>query len=116
VKNIVLVILLCFAAYKGWSYLHQEGVKPLYSTPYIAIYGRDSCGWTNEMIKKLKSSNISYEYHVVDEKDVADLLHARMEQSGISTRRYNLPVVDVNGKLSVRPESEEVIAEYKASL
>ncbi|PVV07257.1 MAG: hypothetical protein B6D77_14330 [gamma proteobacterium symbiont of Ctena orbiculata] len=115
-KNYLFVILFCFAAYKGWDYLTKESVEPLYATPYVAVYGRNSCGWTKKMLKELKASDIPYEYHIVDKREVADLLHARMQQSGIGTRRYNLPVVDVNGRLSVRPDSGVIISQYQASL
>lgn len=115
-KHYLFVIIICFAVYEGWNYLNKDRVEPLYSTPYVAVYGRNSCGWTKKMIKDLKSAGISYKYHIVDEREVADLLHARMKQSGISTRRYNLPVVDVNGALSVRPESEDIILQYKEAL
>ncbi|MES9970740.1 MAG: hypothetical protein ABW092_11960 [Candidatus Thiodiazotropha sp.] len=115
-KNYLLVILICFAAYKGWNHLNKESVEPLHTTPYVAVYGRNSCGWTKQMLNDLKSSDIRYEYHIVDKPEVADLLHARMQQSGINTRRYNLPVVDVNGRLSVRPDSDKIISQYQASL
>jgi glutaredoxin len=116
VKNILFILVIFFAAYKGWNYLQKESIEPLYSKPYVVVYGRNSCGWTKRMIDDLKSSGISYEYQIVDDKEVADLLHHRMQLSGISTRRYNLPVVDVNGSLSIRPESQTVLSDYQAAL
>ena len=80
--------------------------------PYISVYGRDSCGFTKRMLADLDSAGIEYHYFSVDDKNISDDLHARMEASGISTRRYNLPVVDVSGDISVRPKSKEVLKEY----
>jgi hypothetical protein len=40
-------------------------------------------------------------------------LQSRMTAANISTKMYNLPVVDVNGTLSVRPEFEAVLTRYK---
>lgn len=59
---------------------------------------------------------MNYQYFVVDQPSVANLLHSRMEASGISTARYNLPVIDVNGDLMVRPELDTVMALYKDKL
>ena len=47
---------------------------------------------------------------------MADLLHSRMQASGISTARYDLPVIDVNGQLMVRPELDVVLGRYKDKL
>jgi len=84
--------------------------------PYIAVYGRDSCGYTQKALVELSQGNINIKYFKVDEREVADLLHSRMEASNISTRRYNLPVVDVNGKVYVRPDAKEVLANYNEKL
>ena len=64
------------------------------------------------MISGLESEGINYHYFIIDDKNVASELHARMESSGISTRRYNLPVVDVNGDISVRPKLKQILSEY----
>ena len=61
----------------------------------------------------LKDAGIPFEYQVIDENPVANLLHSRMEKSGINTRRYSLPVVDVNNNLSIRPKSSGIIEAFK---
>jgi hypothetical protein len=60
------------------------------------------------MVKDLQQSQVNYRYFNVDDNLVAEQLHQRMQQAGISTKRYNLPVVDVNGDLSVRPKFSQV--------
>ena len=108
-KQILFIALLGFAAVKFWPSIVGPGVQPLHGAPYVAVYGRNNCGVTQAMLKTLRQQGIQYEYHLVDEPQVADLLHSRMESSGLSTRRYNLPVVDVSGTISVRPSPEQVL-------
>ncbi len=50
----------------------------------------------------------------VDDKSVADSLHARMRKAGIDTSYYLLPVVDVNNNLTIRPKTADILAEYNA--
>jgi len=110
-----LLIYACFgfALFKGWEKLTTpDYVEPLLGEPYVAVYGRNTCGFTSQMISNLRDRNINYQYFVIDERDVADTIHSKMETVGISTRRYLLPVVDVNGKLFVRPSFNEVIDAY----
>jgi hypothetical protein len=109
VKQLLLLALFCFAAFKGWNHYQSTSVAPLYTAPYVAVYGRDSCSITQRMLKDLRAQSIRYEYHRVDDKAVADTLHERMNSAGISTRRYNLPVVDVSGHIEVRPSSKQVV-------
>jgi hypothetical protein len=114
-KLLILLILLVMglAVYKGWEYMHKpDGVPPLSETPYVAVYGRDSCGYTQRMLKDLGDSGIVPKYFKVDDKRVADTLHERMRESGIATQRYNLPVVDVNGEIFVRPALKQVLDKY----
>jgi len=61
------------------------------------------------MVKNLDSAGVTYRYFSVDDKESADDFHARVTASGVSTRQYNLPVVDVGADVSVRPKSNEVL-------
>lgn len=110
-RNLIILVILAVTAFQVWDKLGHS-VAPKFDGPYVAVYGRDSCGFTKRMLADLDSSGITYHYFSVDEKNIADDLHARMEGSGISTRRYNLPVVDVSGEISVRPKSKDVLDEY----
>lgn len=110
-KKILLALLIGFGAYQAWERRSPE-LTPLYDEPYVAVYGRDRCGWTQKMLRGLDDAGIDYEYFSVDERSVSDDLHARMRQDGLQTRRYNLPVVDVSGRMSVRPDLGTVSRRY----
>lgn len=74
------------------------------ASPYVIVYGRDSCGITRKMKKNLQGKGVAYNYRNIDEVAVADDLHQKMASLGISTRQYNLPVVEVNSRILIRPD------------
>ena len=95
----------------GYSFVdtdHNE-LPPKFDGPYVSVYRSLSCDITRRMVKNLDSAGVTYRYFSVDDKESADDLHARVTASGISTRQYNLPDVDVGGDVSVRPKSNEVL-------
>jgi len=108
-KKLLLLVFIGFCFVKAWQdFGPKSKVEPLFTKSYIAIYGRDSCANTQRMVKKLQQAHIDYHYFNVNDKVVADQLHSRMRQAGIPTKRYILPVVDVNGDLSVKPKFSQV--------
>jgi glutaredoxin len=116
-KNLLIIVCLGFAAYKGWEHFNSSpSIEPLMETPYVAVYGRDSCGFTQKTLKELNGKGIDYTYYKIDETSVAELLHARMRASDISTSRYQLPVVDVNGVIMLRPDTTTIVQNYGTNL
>ena len=115
-KNLVIVLLMGIAAYKGYELYQAAKVQPLYDHPYVAVYGRDSCGFTQATLKDLKKAGISYHYFSVDDRQVAEVLHQRMQGQGLDTSHYLLPVVDLNNSISVRPDNKKLTVEAKTLL
>lgn len=115
-KSILITLAIIFAGFQGLASLSSGNpttkITPLYSEPYVVVYGRQSCGFTQQTLKDLKRSNIPFEFKTVDDQSVADQLHSRMRSSGIDTRRYNLPVVDVSNDLSVRPKFSSISDQF----
>ncbi|MFT7468783.1 MAG: hypothetical protein ACI8PP_002031 [Candidatus Pseudothioglobus sp.] len=115
-KNLILMAVLAYGGYEAWqrfgaeppSAYPQALTEPLFDSPYVAVYGRDSCGLTQNLLKKLKASNIEHHYYRIDEKPIADRLHATMIDQNMDVRGYDLPVVDVSGDLSVRPSLKDI--------
>jgi hypothetical protein len=115
-KQLFLILLLGFCVYKGWQdFGPKPALAPLYDAPYVAVYGRDSCGHTQRLLRELRREGLAAHYFNVDDAEVAGRLHARMESQGISTQRYDLPVVDVNAKFSIRPPLAGVRADLQAT-
>lgn len=112
-KNLFIILLLGFGSYQLWQkYSSRAAVEPIYQEQYVAVYGRNNCSYTKKMLHDLEQSGVNYHYYIIDNKEVADFIHPRMQAYGISTRRYYLPVVDTNGSIAVRPDLQEVLADY----
>ena len=114
-KKFLMLAAVIFGSIQLLEKVGSQNV-PLYDEPYVAVYGRNSCGFTKNMLSKLKASGVNFHYFIVDDQNTANDLHSRMEAAGISTRRYNLPVVDTNGAIQVRPEFQDVLAMYNTGL
>lgn len=112
-KRLLILLILVGAGYQGWKQWQSQSVEPLYGEPYLVVYGRDSCGVTQQTLAQLKSAGVKFHYQSVDDRAVADLLHARMQSKGIDTRHYLLPVVDLNNTISIRPDGEGLVSEAK---
>ncbi len=114
-KGWLLLVLALGSVYMAWGkYQEYQSMLAAQSAgPYIVVYGRDSCGFTAELRQYLQSRGQAFQYYSVDDAAAADTLHARMEAQGLSTRRYLLPMVDVNGLLIERPEPALALATYQ---
>lgn len=108
-KKIFYLAIVIFAGVQ--AYQKMAGPPPLVNVsaqPYVVVYGRDSCSITRSMREALTEQGTPFRYKAVDDPVVADELHKRMQSQGLNTRRYLLPVVDVNGQLAIRPKKQWV--------
>jgi len=112
-KTFWAVIMVVVCGYHIHKKIQAHNLPPLHDTPYLVVYGRDSCGLTQNTLRQLRGAGIAHHYEIVDDPQVAAVLHARMRQIGISTRSYMLPVVDLNRKISVRPANDKMIAQAR---
>lgn len=112
----LFIALLAFGAYKGYQHLQRPTVtvEPLSDRPYLVVYGRESCSVTQRTLRDLNDASVRYRFQSVDDDAVADVLHERMRGMGIDTRRYPLPVVDLNNTITVRPDNEQLVRSAKA--
>ena len=112
-KFLFSLILIGVIAYFGWqNFVLDKKNEALYEEPYVLVYGRDRCGWTQKYLKDLEAEEIEPIYEIVDKQEVSDELHTRMEKAGLSTRSYGLPVIDVNGQLFIRPNLNKILTIY----
>lgn len=115
-KNLIIFALLVVGALHAWQRFAPKDPLPLeMAAPYVVVYGRDSCGYTTRMREALRGAGIPFDYRIVDQRDVADRLHQRMNQAGLETRRYGLPVVEVTGQMWERPDAVDVQQAYADS-
>ena len=55
-KKLLIVAVLLISGFFYWqNNLRTNQIEALYDKPYIVVYGRDSCGWSQEYLRDLKS-------------------------------------------------------------
>jgi thiol-disulfide isomerase/thioredoxin len=112
-KNLFLfVAAVALIGYFGYQQFMGNKLEPLYEEPYVILYGNPSCGWCQKMENDLKAQDIPYFYENMKEQTVLDEVLPRMEAAGLNTMRYNYPIMDVNGRLFMRPDVKDVVAAY----
>ena len=113
-KKILILVVLLIAGYFLWQKMSQNTtLEPLYDKPYVVVYGRDECGLTQQCLRDLEIAGIKVIYKIVDDDEVSNELHPRMEKAGLDIRSYGLPVVEVNGQIFIRPELDKILEAYK---
>ena len=116
-KKILILVVLLIAGYFLWQKMFQNTkdgtLEPLYDKPYVVVYGRDACGLTQQCLRDLEIAGIKVIYKIVDNREVANELHPRMEKAGLDSTSYYLPVIDVNSQIFIRPEFNKILETYK---
>ncbi len=112
--KLLLLIAAIAAAFYRWGDLSifSMGPEPLRDSPYVMVYGRDASLMTERMLTDLSRARIPYSYRNADDPAVKKELHPRMKRARLNTRKYGLPVVDVNGDMMMSPKSEVVARKY----
>jgi len=106
------ILLVCFIAIGVYGMLHKKlASKYSADTPQVIVYGRDSCGITQGVIKRLKKEGISYSYKNTDNPQFNNEMWDRVDQSGIDKKTFTrLPAVDINHHLMVNASADQVMA------
>ena len=83
-----------------------------YSKPYIHVFGRNSCGYTTALLKKLNQADIAYQYFNFDENHVLDYVFRLRDSAGYTGDYTDIPVVDFNRKVMIRPNAQSLISSF----
>jgi glutaredoxin len=79
------------------------------ATPRVTVYGRDSCGYTRSTVVALDVANVPFRYLRTTEPAVRRALFAKMDAAGIPDGPFKLPVVEIDGILSMRPSVDDML-------
>jgi len=117
-KKFISIIIILAVSYQAWVTFSPRfsQLKPLYKEPYVVVYGQDACSFTQNALNELRKANKKPIYKKVNVKSVSDELFSRMKKSGLQTRHFLLPVIDVNSKLLIRPDMKVVLNHYEEPL
>jgi glutaredoxin len=114
-KKLLVIVAFVIVGLKLHSVYQKQNARlePQFSEPYIVVYGRKTCGNTLHLQTALHSRGYRYRYVDVDAEGVSDHLHQRMDQAGLETDSYTLPVVEVNARMQTNPKPEWVFENYR---
>jgi hypothetical protein len=62
-KKLLIVVVILISGFVYWqNNFHNNQIEALYDTPYIVVYGRDSCGWSQKYLSDLKNERLKFIY------------------------------------------------------
>lgn len=80
----------------------------------VVVYGRDGCGYTRQMLASLRNRNIPVTYVDLDLAHASSAFHERFDGTGLAgPLGYALPVVEVDGEVSMRPTPDVVAYHFQ---
>ncbi|MGD9010276.1 MAG: hypothetical protein PVG41_20295 [Desulfobacteraceae bacterium] len=113
-----LLILIALVAIGIYGYNEFRGSKQaklelLYDPPYIIVYGRQSCGWTQKCLRELKSKEIDAIFENIDKQEAKMEIFPRIDAAGYKRNQIAIPIIDVNGHIIIGYEPEKTFALYQ---
>jgi len=84
------------------------------TAPRVIVYGRDSCGYTRSTVVALDVASVPFRYLRTTDPEVRRTLFAKMDAAGIPDGPFKLPVVEIDGTLSMRPAVDDMLEQAAA--
>jgi glutaredoxin len=113
--NKLILFVLAMAAYGVWDhYRKTESVAAMSGAhEQVIMYSLTTCGYCKQKRRELTAAGIAFSEYFID-KDAArrEELHTKMEHSGLSVRRYGVPILDVHGAMLPNNPSLDTIRRH----
>merc|ERR1712086_337800 len=74
----------------------------------LIIYGRTACGLCRRFVSELDRAGIEYTYKSIDCRTTSQEMWPKIRASGLNTGSIGLPVVDMYGKMAIRPSLDAI--------
>jgi len=84
------------------------------TAPRVTVYGRDSCGYTRSTVVALDVAKVPFRYLRTTDQEVRRALFEKMDAAGIPDGPFKLPVVEIDGTLSMRPDIDDMLERAQA--
>ncbi|WP_368561622.1 hypothetical protein [Pseudoxanthomonas sp. UTMC 1351] len=124
-RNFILVLMLCLASFGAWRHFKGDAqqVSSQASTEAsslgsssegtVVVYGRDNCSYTRKTLAALQANGVPVTYVNIDYTSAYNAFHDKFDGTGLAGERgYALPVVELAGRASMRPDPEAVAREF----
>lgn len=119
----LLIAVVCLALFGAWRHFlkpEPEAIQTATGDPLsadaVVVYGRDNCAYTRNTLAALRSGNVPVRYVNIDYADASDAFHEKYDGTGLAgSRGYALPVVEVAGRASMRPDPDAVVRQFRSA-
>lgn len=115
-KKLVVIMLLIGCGYFGYQiFIGKKNAQldPLYELPYIVVYGKTTCGWTQKCLRELKEKQIEVIFENIDKPEIKQEIFPRIDAAGYKRNQIVIPIIDVNGHILIGYEPEKIMAFYQ---
>jgi arsenate reductase-like glutaredoxin family protein len=114
-KLLILFILVGIGVYafNKSSNTKQQKLEALYDTPYIVVYGKQTCSWTQKCLTDLKRQGIDVIFEDIDKNEVKMEIFPRIDAAGHKRNQISIPIVDVNGHILIGYEPDKILELYQ---
>lgn len=119
-RNLILFLMLCLASFGAWRHfrgtaqqISSQGSMAASSEGTVVVYGRDSCVYTRKTLAALQANGVPVTYVNIDYTDAYNAFHEKFDGTDLAGERgYALPVVELAGRASMRPDPEAVALQF----
>ena len=108
----ILIAAACFYGYQHFSGNRSKTLEPLYDLPYIVVYGKTTCSWTQKCLRELKAEGIEVIFENIDQPDAQQEIFARIDAAGLDRNHISIPIIDVNANILIGYEPEKILKIY----
>jgi glutaredoxin len=124
----VVVLVLALAAFGGWRHFAAADADTDADAPSadavavlpdgrgtVMVFGRDGCGYTRRTLEFLKENAVPTTYIDIDDPAMQAAFQDRFRESPVNQGGYRLPIVEINGHASARPDPSGLLSDFRIS-
>ena len=119
-----VVLVLALAAFGAWRHFGNASAQAASADEVavlpdgkgtVMVFGRDGCGYTTRTLAFLKENNVPTTYIDIDDPAMQAAFQDRFRESSVNQGGYHLPIVEINGHASSRPDPSGLLSDFRIS-
>lgn len=125
-RLLVLVLALSVMSLLTWKSIHNRAEQPFHSAVKtlmldkpslqhtVLVYGGDRCPATQHALESLRMNHVPVRYVNIEQPAAEEAFHERYDGTDLAddTGHYVMPVIEFGGRVSMRPDPEDVVRQF----